>query len=135
MSFTRWIIFASFTGGILALSLQPSGIANATSTSTILVANPHEGSSQDTLRSNSLTEKNIFSGAESSEKMQSNKDAQSSGDRMGKNSKTIDQSRDQGGGESPGSREKDPNYGSGASGPLNSSNPGMSGAGTDAGNR
>ena len=130
MSFTRWIIFASFTGGILALSLQPSGIANATSTSIFPVtSNPHEGSSQDTLRSNSQTEKQIYSGAESSGKMQSDKDAQPGSDRMGKNSKTIDQSRDQGGGESQGSSEKDP------SGPLNLKNPGKSDAATGAGSR
>ena len=48
MSFTRWIIFASFTGGILALSLQPISIANATKNSTFLVTTPHSGSSQDT---------------------------------------------------------------------------------------
>ncbi len=133
MSFTRWFIYISFAGGILALSLQPSGIANATSTSTILVVNPHEGSSQDTLQRDSANEKKFFSGAESSGKMESDTDVQPGGDRMDKNSKTIDQSRDQGG-ESQGSSEKDPNYGSGgASDPLNLKNPGESGAGTGTG--
>jgi hypothetical protein len=132
MSFTRWFIYISFAGGLLALSLQPSGIANAT---TFLVVNPHEGSSQDTLQRDSASEKKFFSGAESSGKVESDKDVQPGGDRMGTNSKTIDQSRDQGG-ESQGSREKDPNYGSGgASDPLNLKNPGDSGAGTGAGSR
>lgn len=127
MSFTRWIIFASFTGGILALSLQPIGIANATKTSTILVANPHEGSSQDTGQDSPRSGKGgMSSAAESSGKMQSDKDAQPGGEQMGSGSKTIDQSRDQGGGESQGSSEKDP------SGPLNLSNPGESKAATGA---
>lgn len=135
MSFTRWFTYISFAGGILALSLLPSGIANATSTSTFLVTNPHEGTSQDMPQSNSRSEKKAFSGAESSQKMQSDKDAQPGGNRMGTNSKTIDQSRDQGG-ESQGSGEKDPNHGSGGTpGPLNLKNPGESDAGTGAGSR
>ncbi len=134
MSFTRWIIFASFTGGIIALSLQPSGFAHATSTTTFLVANPHSGSTQETQRTSPGMKKGM-SGAESSGKMQIDKDAQSGSDRMSKNSKTIDQSRDQGGGGSQGSSEKDQNLGSGGTpGPLNPKNPGMS-AETGTGNQ
>ena len=135
MSFTRWVIYASFTGGIIALSLQPSGIANATQTSTFLVTDQSSESSQDAQR-DSHSRKKGMSDAESSGKMQSDKDAQLGGERMGKNSKIIDQSREQGGGASQGSSQKDPNYGSGGtSTPPGSSNPGMSGVGTGVGSR
>ena len=136
MSFTRWVIYASFTGGIIALSLQPSGIANATQTSTFLVTDQSSGSSQDTQR-DSRSGKKGMPEAESSGKMQSDKDAQPGGERMGKNSKIIDKSREQGTSEgSKGSSEQDPNYGSGGPAtPLSSSNPGMSGAGSGAGSR
>jgi hypothetical protein len=134
MSFARWVIYASFTGGIIALSLQPSGMANATSTSTFLVTDKSSGSTQG--QQGSRSGMKGMSEAESSGKMRSDKEAQPGSERMGKNSKIIDQSREQGGGASQGSSQQDPNYGSGGpSAPSGSSNPGMSGVGTGTGSR
>ena len=73
MSFTRWVIFASFTGGIIALSLQPSGVAGATQAAPMLVADQSSSSSQDTQR-DSQSGKKGTSSAESSGRMQSEKD-------------------------------------------------------------
>lgn len=136
MSFTRWVVYASFTGGIIALSLQPIGIANATQTSTFLVTDQSSGSSQDAQR-DSRSGKKGMSDAESSGKMQSGKDALPGGGNVHPSSKMDGQSsREQGGGASQGSSQKDPNYGSGGpSTPPSSSNPGMSGVGTGGGNR
>jgi hypothetical protein len=135
MSFTRWVICASFTGGIIALSLQPSGIANATKTSTFLVTDQSSGSSQDAQR-DSRSGKKGMSEAESSGKMQSDKDAQPGGGKIDPSSKIDGQSSREQGGASQGSGQKDPNYGSGRpSAPPGSSNPGMSGVGTGAGSR
>ncbi len=78
MSFTRWVIFASFTGGIIALSLQPSGVAGATQAAPMLVADQSSSSSQDTQR-DSQSGKKGTSSAESSGKMQSDKDPLSGG--------------------------------------------------------
>lgn len=130
MSFTQWILLALFT---MALSFQPDGIAYATPTSIFLVTDQSSGSSQNTQR-DSRSGKKGMSDAESNGKMQSDKDAQPDGERMGGNFKAFDQSREQG--TSDGSSQKDPNYASGGpSTPPGSSNPGMSGAGTGAGNR
>ena len=136
MSFTRWVIYASFTGGIIALSLQPSGIANATQTYTFLMADQSSGSSQDAQR-DSRSGKKRMSDAESSGKMQSSKDALPGGGNVDPSSKLDGQSsRELGGGSSQGTSQKDPNYGSGGpSTPPSSSNPGMSGTGTGSGNR
>ena len=46
MSLTRWFVYASFASGIIALSLQPTGITNATTSPTVLVADQSSGSSQ-----------------------------------------------------------------------------------------
>ena len=136
MSFTRWVVYASFIGGIIALPLQPSGIANAMQTSTVLVTDHSSGTSQDAQR-DSRSRKKGMSDAESSGKMHSEKDALPGGGNIDPSSKMNGQSgREQGGGSSQGSSQKDPNYGSGGPpAPPGSSNPGMSGVGTGTGSR
>ena len=130
MSITRWFLYASFTGGIIALSLQPSGIANA---STILVTDQSSSSNKETQRESSSGKKGM-SDAESSGKMQSDKDSLPGDGHMGKNSRIIDQSREKG--TSQGSSQQDQKSGSGGpSTPPSSSNPGMSGSGTGTGTR
>ncbi len=138
MSITRWLLYASFTGGIIALSLQPSGIANAAQASTVLVTDQSSSSNQDTQR-DSRSGKKGMSDAESSGKMQSDKDAQPGGDRTGKNSKIIEKSREQGTSEGSGQPDSTTGGSSGSSTRPGSSNmgsdSGMSGSGTGAGSR
>ena len=76
MPFTRWVIFASFTIGIIALSLQTSGVASATQGDHTLVTDQSSSASQDTQR-DSYGGKKSTSSAESSGKMQSEKDSPS----------------------------------------------------------
>lgn len=85
MSITRWFLYASFTGGIIALSLQPSGIANAAQASTILVTDQSSSSNQE--QRDSRSGKKGMSDAESSGKMQSDKDSLTGEGHMGKNPK------------------------------------------------
>ena len=75
MSFTRWFVYVSFASGVIALSLQPSGIVHAHS-SPMLVADPSSSSSQDGQR-DSRSGKTGTANAESSGKMQSEKDPNS----------------------------------------------------------
>lgn len=138
MSITRWFLYASFAGGIIALSLQPSGIANASKTSAFLVTDQSPGSSQDTQR-DSRSGKKGMSDAESSGKMQSDKDALPGDGRMGKNSKIIDQSREKGTSQGSGQPDSTSGESSGSSTKPGSSHmgsdSGMSGSGTGAGSR
>ena len=69
MSFTRLVICASFTGSLLALSVQPSGIATATEAAALLVVDQPSSSSQG---ADSHREKKGKPSPESSEKIQSN---------------------------------------------------------------
>lgn len=101
MSFTRWFVYASFTGSMIALSFQPSGVANATP-STLVVDDQSYGSSQDAQRDSRSGKKKGTSDAESSGKMQSDKDSMPGGAPIGKNSKIIDQAREQGADSNPG---------------------------------
>lgn len=78
MSFTRWFVYASFASGVIALSLQPSGIVNASSLPILLVADQSSSSSQDQPRELRSGKKGTAN-AESSGKMQSEKDALSGG--------------------------------------------------------
>lgn len=144
MSMTRWFLYASFTGGIIALSLQPNGIANA---STILVTDQSSSSNQDTQR-DSHSGKKGMSDAEStlslkstvgtSGKMQSDKDAKPGSEQMG--SKIIDQVQHEQD-TSQGSSPQDSSRGgsSGSSATPESSNmgggSGLSGSGTGSGTR
>ena len=75
MSFTRWFVYASFASGVIALSLQPSGIVHAHS-SPMLVADQSASSSPDGQR-DSRSGKTGTTNAESSGKMQSEKDPNS----------------------------------------------------------
>jgi len=65
MSFTRWFVSATFTGGLIALSLQVGGIAQSAPSSTLLIAD-----------SSSTSQKvpNGVRDAESGSKMQVDKD-------------------------------------------------------------
>ncbi len=71
MSFTRWFVYASFASGIIALLLQPTGIANATPSPTVLVADQSSGSSQGG-QQDSRGGKTGTSNAEFSGKMKNN---------------------------------------------------------------
>ena len=83
MSFTRWFVYASFASGVIALSLQPSGIVNASSSPILQVADQSSSSSQDQPRE-LRSGKTGTANAESSGKMQSEKDALSGGKKDGK---------------------------------------------------
>lgn len=125
MSFTRWVLYASFTGGILALSLQPIGIANAAQASAILVADQPMSGSQDTQRDSRIGKKST-SDAESSGRLQGNK-------QLGSGSMESQSGREQGGGTSQSSRRRETTPG-GSSGSSSlptppSSGSGMSGSG------
>jgi hypothetical protein len=78
MSFTRWFIYASFASGVMAFPLQASGIANATPSPILLVADQSSSSSQEGQRE-PHSGKTGTANAESSGKMQSEKDAGSYG--------------------------------------------------------
>jgi len=136
MSFTRWVVYASFTGGIIALSLQPSGIANATQPSIFLVADQSPGSSQDTQRDSRRGNKGM-SDAESSGKMQGDKSSLPGGGRSIQIPSSMANPLASRGRDAPGRQAPRFNHrGSGGpSAPPSSSNPGMSGAGTGAGSR
>jgi hypothetical protein len=139
MLFLRWFVYASFASGVIALSLQPSGIANATPSPLLLVADQSSSTSQDGQRE-SRGGKTGTANAESSGKMQSEKDALSGGGTMNPSSR-IDgkSSRGQGSDAAPGST----NSGApGSSGSLPSSGQSTmgggsatSGAGTSGGSR
>jgi hypothetical protein len=86
MSFTRWFVYASFASGVIALSLQPSGIAHATPSPILLVADQLSGSSQDGQR-DPRSGKTGTANAEVSGKMQNDKDALSGGGNMNPSSR------------------------------------------------
>jgi len=132
MSFTRWFIYASFTGGIIALSLQPSGIANAAQSSIILVADQSSTTTQDAQR-DSRSGKKGTSDAETSGKMQSDKNPASGN--MDPNTRMDGQStREQSGGASQGSKRQESNPGgSTGSSSMPSGSGSMSGSGTSSG--
>ena len=70
MSSTRWFVSATFTGGLIALSLQVGGVVQASPSSTFLIADSSTSSSQN-------GQQKVPSGvrdAESSSKMQRDKD-------------------------------------------------------------
>lgn len=139
MSFTRWFIYASFASGVIALPLQAGGIANATPSPILLVADQSSSSSQDEQRE-SRSGKTGTANAESSGKMQSDRDALSGGGNMNPSSRVDGKSnRGQGSEAAPDSA----NSGAlGSSGSLPSSGnsnmgggSGTSGAGTGGGSR
>ena len=137
MSFTRWFVSATFTGGLIALSLQGGGIVQAAP-----IADSSSSSSQD-------GQQKVPSGmrdAESSSKMQRDKDGAGIADtqsrRIGGQMGTSAQRADTDTPKTPGSRltEKSGITGSssdkpGATGPTgggsSSGMSGQSGAGTD----
>ena len=112
MSFTRWIIFATFTGGVITLSLQPTGIVSATESATILVADQSLSSSQDTQRDSHRGKKGTSS-AESSGKMQSDKDPYSGGGNIDPSSNKGPKLSHEKSGTSGGSEGKDSDIGGG----------------------
>ena len=139
MSFTRWFVYASFAGGVLALSLQPSGMAHATPSLIVLVADQSSSSSQDMQR-DSRSGKAGAANAEVSGKMQSERDARSGGGNMNPSSRSDgSSSRGQGSEVAPGSTNPRAPTSSGASPSPGISTlgggPETSGAGTNAGPR
>ena len=135
MSFTRWFVYASFASGVIALSLQPSGMANATSSPIVLVADQSSSSGQDVQRDRS---KKGTANAESSGKMQSERDALPGDGNMNPSSRSDGRSsRGQGSEVAPGS----PNPGAPGNSSPSSGNSSMgggsgtSGAGTGGGSR
>lgn len=138
MSFTRWCVYASFASGVIALSLQPGGIANATSSPIVLVADQSSTSSQDVQRDS--RSKTGTANAESSGKMQSEKDALSGGGNMNPSSRFEGKSnRGQGSEVAPGSANPGAPGSSGSSPSSGNSSmgggSGMSGAGTGGSSR
>lgn len=138
MSFTRWFVYASFATGVIALSLQLSGMAQATPSPIVLVANQSSTSSQEVQRD--FRSKTRTADAESSGKMQSEKDALSGGGNMDPNSRSDGKSsRGQGSEVAPGSANPGAPGSSGSSPSSRPSNmgggPESSGAGTNAGPR
>lgn len=138
MSFTRWFICASLASGVIALPLQAGGIANATPSPILLVAD-QSSSSQDEQRE-SRSGKTGTANAESSGKMQSDRDALSGGGNMNPSSRGDGKSsRGQGSEAAPGSANSGAH---GSSGSLPSSGnsdmgggSGTSGGGTGGGSR
>ena len=102
MTFTRWFVYASFASGVIALSLQPSGIAHATPSPILLVADQPSSSSQDGQR-DPRSGKTGTANAEVSGKMQSDKDAIPKGGNMNPSSRVDGKSsRGQGSEAAPG---------------------------------
>jgi hypothetical protein len=135
MSFTRWFIYGSFASGVLALSLQSSGIGHASSP-IFKVADQSSGSSQDRLREfrSGMTG---TANAESSGKMQSEKDSLPGGGNMNPNSRVEGRpSQGQGSEVAPGSPNprvsgSSPSFGNSSMG----SGSGTGGAGIGGGSR
>src|ERR1700704_3942306 len=71
MSFTRLVVSATFTGGLIALSLQAGGIVQAAPSPAFLIADSSSSSSQGEQRDS----RKGMRDAESSGKMQGDKDA------------------------------------------------------------
>ncbi|MGH7183377.1 MAG: hypothetical protein ACREJN_15555 [Nitrospiraceae bacterium] len=84
MSFAKFMVSASFTSALIALSLQPTGVALATSPHIFLVADPSSNSQSE--QRDPRNEKMRASDAESSGKMQST-DPRASGRPTDPNSK------------------------------------------------
>ncbi len=127
MSLTRWFVYASFVSGVIALSLQPSGIVHAHS-SPMLVADQSASSSPDGQRE-SRSGKTGTTNAESSGKMQSEKDP---------NSRFEGKSSGPGSEVAPGSKPGTPNSSGSSPSPRPSNGgggPETSGGGTNAGPR
>ena len=115
MSFTRWFVYASFAGGALALSLQPSGMAHATPSLIVLVADQPSSSSHDG-QLDPRSGKTGTANAEVSGKMQNDKDALSGGGNMNPSSRSDgSSSRGQGSEVAPGSTNPRAPTSSGAS--------------------
>lgn len=138
MSFTRWFVYASFASGVIALSLQPSGIANATPSPIVLVADQSLSSGQDVQRD--YRSKPGRGSAESSGKMQSEKDALPEDGNMNPSSRSDGKSnRGQGSEVAPGSTNPGAPGSSGSSPSSGNSSmgggSGMSSGGTGGGSR
>ena len=138
MSFTRWFVYA-FASGVIALSLQPSGIAHATPSPILLVADQPSSSSQDGQR-DPRSGKTGTANAEVSGKMQSERNAPSGGGNMNPSSRSDgSSSRGQGSEVAPGSTKPRAPTSSGASPSPGISTlgggPETSGEGTNAGPR
>lgn len=138
MTFTRWFIYASLASGVIALSLQPSGMANATPSPIVLVADQSSSSSQDGQRDS--RSKTGTANAESSGKMQSEKDALPGDGNMTPSSRSDGKpSRGQGSEVAPGSTNPGAPGSSGSSPSSGNTSTGggsgMSGAGTGGGSR
>ena len=138
MSFTRWFVYASFASGVIALSLQPSGIAHAIPSPILLVADQPSSSSQDGQR-DPRSGKTGTANAEVSGKMQNDKDALSGGGNMNPSSRVDGKpSRGQGSEAAPGAANSGAlgSSGSPSSGTSHmGGGPETSGAGTNAGPR
>ena len=138
MSFTRWFVYASFASGVIALSLQPSGMAHATPSPILLVADQPSSSSQDGQR-DPRSGKTGTANAEVSGKMQNDKDALSGGGNMNPSSRVDGKpSRGQGSEAAPGAANSGAlgSSGSPSSGTSHmGGGPETSGAGTNAGPR
>jgi hypothetical protein len=130
MSFTRLVIYASFAGSLIALSVQPSGIANATEAAAFLVMDPPSSSSQD---ADSHRKNMGKSSPESSGKMQSDeKGPLSGGGNMDPGSKMEPRLKHENNGTSEGSKRQDSHSG-GSSG--TSTIPGYSNTNTGPGSK
>ena len=92
MSFTRLVVSATFTGGLIALSLQAGGIAQAAPSPAFLIADSSSSSSQGEQRDS----RKGMRDAESSGKMQGDKDAANTADsnKMGGQSSQSSQPSD-----------------------------------------
>ncbi|MEO6307625.1 MAG: hypothetical protein ABIP43_07030 [Nitrospiraceae bacterium] len=139
MSFTRWFFYMSFASGVVALSFQPSGIAHATPSPILLVADQSSSSSQDGQR-NLRSGKTGTANAEVSGKMQKDRDALSGGENMNPSSRVDGKaSQGQGSEAAPGSANSGALGSSGSSPSSGNSSmgggSGTSGAGTSGGSR
>lgn len=139
MTFTQWFIYASLASGVIALPLQVSGIANATPSPILLVADQSSSSSPDEQR-DSRSGKTGTANAESSGKMQSDRDVLSGGGNMNPSSRSDGKSsRGQGSEAAPGSANSGAHGSSGSLPSSGNSNmgggSGTSGGGTGGGSR
>ena len=133
MSFTRWVVSATFTGGLIAFSLQVGGIARSAPSSKLLIA--------DSSSTSQNGQQNVPSGgrdAESSSKIQLDKDGPGTTDpnRIGGQIGTSSQRSDTDTPKTPGSRltEKSGITGSGSDKPATAAPDGSSSSGISGGN-
>jgi hypothetical protein len=97
MSLIQWFVCASFASGIITLSLQPTGIANATLSPIVLVADQLSGNSEDGQRdspsatiesSRKMKSKDPFNDVDPNSKMDTRPN-KSSGARQGKQPRAL----------------------------------------------